>query len=208
MYFNALRAGLSLLPQADEQVRKQIAAEAAQFGWPVLHARLAAFDPVAHARIKPHDKQRIQRALEVYVVTGEPLSDQWQVVEGAYQGQMLDLAVAPKSRVRLHKRIAERWHQLVAQGIIEEVMRLKARNDLSLQMPAMRSVGYRQVWQYLEGAYNLEILHHKAIVATRRLAKRQMTWLRSWPNLTWFDCEDAQLTIHLVRWLQERLVLN
>lgn len=208
MYFNALREGLSPLPQADESVRQQIEAEAAQLGWPALHARLATIDPAAHARLKPNDKQRIQRALEVYAVTGVPLSEQWQMTEGAYEGEMLALAVAPADRAVLHERIAQRWHQLVALDLIEEVKQLKARGDLSLQLPSMRSVGYRQVWEYLDGVYDLETLHQKAIIATRRLAKRQVTWLRSWPDLMWFDSESSGLVIHVVQWIKEKLELN
>ena len=208
MYFNALREGLSPLPQADESVRQQIEAEAAQLGWPALHARLATIDPAAYTRLKPNDKQRIQRALEVYAVTGMPLTEQWQMTEGAYQGAMLALAVAPADRDVLHERIAQRWYQLVALGLIDEVKQLKARGDLSLQLPSMRSVGYRQVWEYLDGAYELEVLNHKAIVATRRLAKRQVTWLRSWPELMWFDSEKSALVMQVVQWLKEKLALN
>jgi tRNA dimethylallyltransferase len=205
MYFNALRAGLSPLPQADEQVRRQIETDAAQFGWPALHTRLAVIDPPAHQRIGPNDKQRIARALEVYAITGRPLSEQWHKVQDAYQGKLLALAVAPQSRALLHERIAKRWYQLIDQGMIGEVKALKARNDLSLQLPSIRSVGYRQVWQYLDGVYDLDTLHHKAIVATRRLAKRQMTWLRSWPDLSWFDSDDAQLLSYVAQWLNKTL---
>lgn len=205
MYFNALRAGLSPLPQADEQVRRQIETDAAQFGWPALHARLAVIDPPAHQRIGPNDKQRIARALEVYAITGRPLSEQLHKVQDAYQGKLLALAVAPQNRALLHERIAKRWYQLIDQGMIDEVKALKARNNLSLQLPSIRSVGYRQVWQYLDGVYDLDTLHHKAIVATRRLAKRQMTWLRSWPDLSWFDSDDAQLLSYVAQWLNKTL---
>ena len=205
MYFNALREGISPLPQADEQVRQQIETEAAQLGWPVLHARLSAIDPAAHERIKPNDKQRIQRALEVYALTGKPLSAQWQVMQGAYTGDMLALALAPEDRQVLHERIAQRWHQIVDQGMIDEVALLQARGDLSLQLPSMRSVGYRQTWEYLEGAYDLETCHHKAIVATRRLAKRQITWLRSWPELKWFGAEGTALQSSVILWLKKHL---
>ena len=197
LYFNALREGLSDLPESDPELRAKIIQEGESVGWPAMHERLKTIDPESYNRLKPNDKQRIGRVLEVYTLTGQPMSQHWTVLEGAIKEPIIAFGLCPDSRQNLHDRIARRWYELVDQGLIDEVKQLKARGDLSLNDPSMRCVGYRQVWEYLEGAYNLETLHQRAIVATRRLAKRQITWLRSWPDLIWFDRDASDLESQL-----------
>ncbi len=190
LYFRALQQGLSHLPSANPTLRKKLAKEAAELGWPALHERLTRVDSEAAARIHPHDSQRIQRALEVYEETGKRLS-LWQQESGeALSGyQIYNFAVAPKDRAILHDRIALRFKHMLANGFIEEVQRLWNRGDLNMEMPSIRSVGYRQVWDYLQGHLTYEEMQERGIIATRQLAKRQLTWLRSWPNVVWFDSE-------------------
>lgn len=200
MYFRALVAGLATLPAADAALRQRLDAEAAEKGWPHLHARLAAVDAATAARLAPQDSQRIQRALEVFELTGKPLSihhQEQQAQQETFPYPLFQFAVAPSQRSVLHERIALRLEQMFAQGMVAEVAKLKANPRLNGDEPAMRSVGYRQVWQYLDGAYDEATMKHKALVATRQLAKRQLTWLRSWPNVQWVDptTEDAVGTI-------------
>jgi tRNA dimethylallyltransferase len=178
LYFRALQRGLANLPDADPAVRARLAAEARQLGWQALHARLAALDPVAAARIRPTDRQRIQRALEVITLTRRPLSVQLQAAVPRFPYRVLKLALLPKDRKRLHARIAERFHGMLAAGLVEEVRQLRARGDLTADLPALRAVGYRQAWQFLEGAWNEAEFRARAVFATRQLAKRQITWLR------------------------------
>jgi len=187
MYFHALAHGLSDLPQASPKIRERLQQEADTQGWPALHARLQAIDPESFARIKPTDAQRIQRALEVYELTGKALTAQWAQREGGLEQPIKAFAIAPKDRVVLHERIAKRWHKMIEAGFIEEVRALYERGDLNIDMPSIRCVGYRQVWQYLSGELPRDELDDKAIAATRQLAKRQITWLRSWENLHWLD---------------------
>lgn len=200
MYFRALVEGLAVLPAADAQLRAQLEAEALEKGWPYLHARLAEVDAKTAARLAPQDSQRIQRALEVYTLTGKPLSvhhQEQQAQKESFPYPLYQFAVAPSNRQVLHERIALRLEQMFAQGMVAEVAALKANPKLSGQEPAMRSVGYRQVWQYLAGEYDEATMKHKALVATRQLAKRQLTWLRNWPSVHWVDptTEDAVGTI-------------
>ena len=195
LYFHALQQGLSDLPSADPVIRKKIIEEAKQSGWPALHARLADIDPVAASRIHPHDRQRIQRALEVSAVTGKNLT---ALHQGAPGGVFLpyrfyNLAIAPLDRGILHERIAVRFRQMLEDGLIEEVRQLQARGDLSPEMPSMRAVGYRQVLDYLSGALTRAELEMRGIIATRQLAKRQLTWLRAMPDVTWLDSEAGDL---------------
>ncbi|HET6546665.1 MAG TPA: tRNA (adenosine(37)-N6)-dimethylallyltransferase MiaA [Rhodanobacteraceae bacterium] len=178
LYFRALERGLSALPAARPALRTELAREAAELGWPALHARLAACDPVAAARIRPRDAQRIQRALEVVELTGKPLSMQQSRRGARLPWRTLKLALLPTDRGRLHARIAERFDAMLAQGLIDEVRRLRARRDLRADLPALRAVGYRQVWEHLEGWISAGGLRDRGVFATRQLAKRQLTWLR------------------------------
>ncbi len=188
LYFRALFGGLSALPSADPAVRAGIEAEAAERGWPALHARLAQVDPAAAERIHPNDPQRIQRALEVHELTGRPLSELQAAEAGeAPPYRFVKLAVAPAERSVLHERIARRFRQMLEAGLVEEVEGLYRRGDLHPGLPAIRAVGYRQVWQYLAGELEREAMVERGIIATRQLAKRQFTWLRSETQVAWFD---------------------
>lgn len=189
LYFKVLRDGLAAMPDADPVIRARLEAEAAAQGWPALHARLAEVDPVAAARIPPMDSQRLQRALEVWELTAKPLS-QWHAEQAEAAPLPFDLhwlAISPPDRAVLHERIARRFDQMLADGLIDEVAALKARPDLHAGLPAMRAVGYRQVWEYLDGEYDRDELRLRGIYATRQLAKRQLTWLRGFPGVTWLD---------------------
>ncbi|MDR2853608.1 MAG: tRNA (adenosine(37)-N6)-dimethylallyltransferase MiaA [Burkholderiaceae bacterium] len=184
LYFNALARGIDPMPAADPAVRAQLDAEAARLGWPALHARLAQIDPPTAARLAPHDSQRIQRALEVWMASGQPLSHFHAIAQrrtaAAPAGTLISLE--PASRAWLHTRIAQRLEAMLAQGFIDEVRTLRARGDLHAGLPAMRCVGYRQAWEALEGCWPMEQLHERASAATRQLAKRQLTWLRAMPE--------------------------
>lgn len=193
MYFRALQAGLSSLPASDESIRAQLADEAAQHGWSFLHQRLMQVDPVAASRIHAHDTQRIQRALEIYTLTGQPMSQGLSVAKEATPYEFMNLMVLPIDRSWLHERIAMRFQQMLADGLVAEVEGLMARYPLTDANPSMRSVGYRQVWAYLHGEYDASQLLEKGIVATRQLAKRQLTWLRHWPAGHVFAAENEQL---------------
>ncbi|OGA34075.1 MAG: tRNA (adenosine(37)-N6)-dimethylallyltransferase MiaA [Betaproteobacteria bacterium RIFCSPLOWO2_12_FULL_62_13b] len=192
LYFKALLEGLSRLPSANAQIRAEIEAEAQDLGWPALHTRLAAVDPDTAARLKPRDSQRIQRALEVYRITGEPMSRLLfhppPLAGEGREGAFLSIALLPADRARLHQRISARLTEMLSRGLVEEVEALRQKYALSSELPSMRSVGYRQVWQHLEGELDRDELKDRAIYATRQLAKRQMTWLRSWPECSVFDC--------------------
>jgi tRNA dimethylallyltransferase len=202
MYVKSLIGGLSILPPADPGVRSVLEAEAAVNGWPAMHARLALVDPITAVRLSPNDSQRIQRALEVYEITGLPMSQlhQRDAAPGAagaakafpYASHLL--ALIPSDRSVLHTRIAARFAQMLEGGLVEEVRALKARYPLSGEMPSMRAVGYRQVWQMLNGEIDAEAMYEQGIAATRQLAKRQLTWLRSMDNVESFDCLDAAVS--------------
>ena len=179
LYYRALAAGLCDLPTADPAIRAEIDAEAATRGWPAMHARLAAVDPGTATRVKSTDRQRIQRALEVWRITGKPLSLLQKSAARTLPFAIRTFAIVPVDRAELHRRIAARFDAILAAGLVEEVKGLKARYDLSAGLPSMRAVGYRQVWDHLEGAIDAATLREKGIAATRQLAKRQMTWLRS-----------------------------
>ena len=181
--------------RADRAIRREIEAEAALHGWPHLHAQLARIDPAAAARIHPNHSQRLCRALEVYRASGIPLS-QWQRHEppGALPGEryrVVQLAICPADRAVLHRRIAARFEQMLAAGLLQEVRALYQRGDLHPGLPAIRAVGYRQLWQYLAGECSLQEAVDRAIAATRQLAKRQLTWLRKWPGLHWLHTDAA-----------------
>jgi len=194
LYFKALTEGLNELPEADPTIRLVISTMADEKSWPGLHAELARVDPAAAQRIQPNDAQRIQRALEVFYVAGKPMSELLARPKYVYLPyRMASLALAAKPRETLYQRIAERFEVMLELGLISEVRKLRRTYSLEPDMPSMRCVGYRQVWSYLDGEYGLPTLREKAITATRQLAKRQMTWLRGTPNLTWFDCMREDL---------------
>ncbi|GLX78149.1 tRNA dimethylallyltransferase [Thalassotalea insulae] len=190
MYFKSLIDGISPLPQADEAVRQHIETQANQHGWVWLHQELAKVDPQSAERIHPNDPQRITRALEVYRITGKTLSQLTAIKGDKLAGDVLQFAIAPKERADLHDRIALRYEQMIAQGFEQEVAKLVERKDLHQDLPSIRCVGYRQMWQYLQGEFDHKEMIYRGICATRQLAKRQLTWLRNWPNLQWLDMED------------------
>lgn len=192
LYFDVLQHGISPLPAADAEVRAELDARAAREGWGTLHAELKRVDPVAAARIHPNDPQRIQRALEVHVLTGQPLSE-LQGMGEAGEYRYLKLALAPIDRAVLHEIIERRFRSMMQEGFLEEVRRLRSRNDLHAGMPSMRAVGYRQLWEHLEGGVSLEEAVRRGIVATRRYAKRQLTWLRAEPDVAWFASGAPEL---------------
>ena len=182
MYYKALKEGLNQLPVRNESIRKEIDLEAKQHGWPYIHEKLRKIDPETAKRINPNDSQRIQRAIEVFNITGEPMSKLLSAkISNQTTIKTIDIALVPESRAELHKNIGLRFKNMIAIGLIEEVVQIKKRWDLSLEMTSMRCVGYRQVWEYLEGKYDEQTLIEKGSAATRQLAKRQLTWLRSFP---------------------------
>ena len=192
LYFKALRDGLDALPPADPALRAQLDREAAELGMPALHARLAELDPPTAARLKPNDSQRIQRALEIIHLSGQPMSQLLaQAVHAPVPLRVLPIALEPTDRAVLHHRIAERFDAMLDRadgGLLAEVRRLRERGDLHPGLPSMRCVGYRQAWEYLDGQIDRATLRDKGIAATRQLAKRQLTWLRSMPDRVVIDC--------------------
>jgi len=195
LYFRALQQGLSDLPEADPATRTRLAAEARQLGWPAMHARLAVFDPAAAGRIGRNDVQRLQRALEVIELTGRPLSElQRGGTAVRFPWRVLKLALLPADRRVLHERIARRFDAMLAEGFLDEVRALRARGDLHADLPAIRAVGYRQAWEHLDGQTDLAEFRDRAIYATRQLAKRQITWLRSDHGARLLDPDQPGLT--------------
>jgi tRNA dimethylallyltransferase len=188
LYFKALREGLSELPQSDAAVRAQIDAEAAARGWPAMHAELADVDPTTAARLKPRDAQRIQRALEVFRVGGVPMSQLLGRKESALPFRSIEIALVPSDRGALHRRIEARFAAMLERGLVDELKGLRERYALRPGLPSMRCVGYRQAWQHLEGELDGDELRQRGIFATRQLAKRQLTWLRSTRDVQTFDC--------------------
>jgi len=201
LYFKALREGLSELPDADEGVRAEIDAEAAARGWPVMHAELASIDPQTAARLKATDAQRIQRALEVYRVGGVPMSQLLGRKKSALPFRLVEFALVPSDRAALHRRIEARFEAMLEGGLIDELEALRKRYALRPGLPSMRCVGYRQVWQHLEGELDRNELRDLGIFATRQLAKRQLTWIRRMKQLRSFDCltEDVGRTLQYFR---------
>lgn len=188
LYFKALWEGLSHMPQADAALREEIEQDAKARGWPALHAELARLDPATATRLKPTDAQRIQRALEVVRLTGEPMSKSWERQRGAsLPYRVLPLALVPSDRSVLHERIAQRFASMLQAGLIDEVKQLREKYLLHAGMPSMRCVGYRQTWAHLEGEYDEKELLNRGIYATRQLAKRQLTWLRGMDGVE-VDC--------------------
>ncbi len=195
LYFKALQQGLSDLPSANAEIRKRLLEEAKQRGWESLHERLNEIDPITAKRIHPNDPQRIQRALEVFELTGKPLSELcMESKTPPLQHKTLNIAIMPSDRSQLHKHIARRFRKMLNDGFIEEVEALYHRGDLHKNLPSMRTVGYRQIWDYLDGKLDFAQMQEKTLAATRQLAKRQITWLRSWPNLHCFDSAETKRT--------------
>lgn len=205
LYFRALIEGIAELPEADPATRQALDREADEKGWPVLHAELAAVDPAAAERIAPADRQRIQRALEVYRVSGRPLSD-WQSAATAESPfAFLKVALVDDDRARLHRRIDSRFHSMLDAGFLAEVETLQARPGLTADSPSMRSVGYRQLWAHLEGHYDLDTAVQRGQAATRQLAKRQLTWLRSETELSVFDPLDPASGRRIGRLIRDKM---
>jgi tRNA dimethylallyltransferase len=192
LYLRSLIGGIASLPRGSRDIRAGIDAEAAAIGWPAMHAKLADVDPVAAERIHPNDAQRIQRALEVFSATGERISALHAHTRSPLPREFRVVALMPSDRARLHATLAQRFESMMAAGFLDEVRRLHARGDLTDEHPAVRAVGYRQLWSHLSGSYPLATGVARAIAATRQLAKRQMTWLRSMSNIASFDPYDAQ----------------
>jgi len=206
LYFNALNSGLAVLPEADASIRAKLDEELAQLGKQALHQRLAQVDPQAAARIHPNDPQRVQRALEVYEISGQPLTSFFTEAQSQpIPYNITKLIIAPEDRKILHAVIAKRFQQMLQQGLIEEVEKLFARGDLTEQLPAIRAVGYRQVWSYLQGEYDLETMAEKAIAATRQLAKRQFTWLRKETDAQHFQTGQADLLKAVLTTVNDRI---
>jgi len=215
LYFKALLAGLDEMPQADAAVRAAIDARAREQGWPALHAELARVDPAAAARLPPNDSQRIQRALEVFEVSGRPISS-FQRGRGAHDprsplapGHLISLE--PAARGWLHERIAQRFDAMLAAGFLDEVRRLRARADLSTALPSVRCVGYRQAWELMDAHGDALLparqaeLRERGIFATRQLAKRQLTWLRGMPERQVIACDEPHALAHVLREVEQRL---
>ena len=190
MYFKSLIEGISPLPTANAEIRQEIEREALAKGWQAMHDQLAEIDPVSALRIHPNDPQRLTRALEVYRLTSNTLTQLTQIKGAKLGGNVLQLAITPQERSTLHERIALRYQQMIAMGFEQEVIKLKSRGDLHQDLPAIRCVGYRQMWQYLDGEFDHDEMIFRGVCATRQLAKRQLTWLRNWPDLHWLTTDD------------------
>lgn len=219
LYYKALSEGLADMPAADPQVRAQLEEEALRLGWQTLHDQLAAIDPASAARIHPNDPQRLTRALEVYRVSGMSMTDHRQKqseesTKAAASGcsqlpyTVANLAIAPANRQVLHERIAQRFGQMLEQGFIDEVLALRNRSDLHAGLPSIRAVGYRQVWDYLDGKLTAAEMQERGIIATRQLAKRQFTWLRSWNDLHWLDSLDCDNLPRALKYLESVSILS
>ncbi|RUO62974.1 tRNA (adenosine(37)-N6)-dimethylallyltransferase MiaA [Pseudidiomarina insulisalsae] len=202
LYFKALLEGMSQLPEADADLRQQLTARLVAEGAQALHDELVRVDPTSAQRIHPNDPQRLIRALEVYHLSGKTMTELTATRAGALPYPVIQLAVAPQERQVLHERIAQRFKQMLEEGFIAEVEALRARNDLHLDLPALRCVGYRQVWQYLDGDDDYPTMVDKGIFATRQLAKRQLTWLRKWPGVAWFDSLAPDLSEQVMAYCQ------
>lgn len=208
LYYKALREGLDDLPRADAAIRGQLDTEARLHGWPHMHRQLAEVDPVTAQRLPPNDSQRIQRALEIYRITGSPMSQLLAKRPAKQEARFnyVTISLEPSNRLTLHDRIQQRYDAMIKQGLLEEVAQLHQRPDLHTGLPSVRCVGYRQLWDYLDGQSSLDEAIERAVAATRQLAKRQLTWLRSQPERIVVDClaHDAanQVREHASRILQ------
>jgi len=204
LYYRTLIQGLSELPSASEVVRKSLDQFIEKNGLLALHERLKRVDPIAAQKIHPNDPQRIQRALEVYEISGRPISQWWvEQKSNKLPYSLLKIAVSTSDRSLLHERIEKRFGQMIEEGFVDEVKALRARGDLDLNMPSMRAVGYRQVWQYLDGEYSYDEMLNKGIAATRQLAKRQLTWLRSEQELHWFESDQNNFEQQVLKLIQQ-----
>ena len=209
LYFRALQWGLAPMPAADPEVRRRLEAELQDRGGEALHARLARVDPQAARRIHPNDPQRVQRALEVYELSGRPLSAHFSEQNAKpAQVPLLKLALLPRDRTELYARIERRFDAMLEAGLVVEVERLFLRDDLHARLPAMRAVGYRQVWHYLSGDYDYAEMRRRAVAATRQYAKRQLTWLRSEPGLIRLDADAPRLSDDVCQLLREHEVFD
>lgn len=198
LYFKALLDGLSPLPSADMAIRAKIEQQAAELGWGALHEELQKIDPVSAARIHPNDPQRLSRALEVFYISGKSLTELTQVSGDVLPYNVHQFAIAPASRELLHQRIEQRFHNMIAAGFEDEVRRLQQRGDLHLDLPSMRCVGYRQMWSYLSNEIDYDEMLYRGICATRQLAKRQMTWLRGWSDVSWLESDNLAESLKTV----------
>jgi len=212
LYFRALQCGLAKLPKANHELRNELSDRANREGWEVLHNELKKYDPKAAERIHEHDGIRIARALEVYYTTGIPLSEwQQQDIKKINPYHFYQLGILPSDRINLHKHIALRFKNMLTHGLIEEVQHLYNRGDLHTQLPSIRSVNYRQIWSYLKGEINHDQMCEQAVAATRQLAKRQITWLRTWPDLNVLEDEEdkKEKAIRLIDcFINERLPIK
>lgn len=204
LYFKSLVSGLSGLPEANQQIRAEIDAEAAQIGWPMMHAKLASIDPETAARLQANDMQRIQRALEVYTISGETMTQLYaKQSTQSFPYRVLKLALIPSDRSVLHARIAKRFQQMLNDGLVDEVRALLEKYPtLTMESTSMRCVGYRQVLEFMQGQYPLEELCDRGIFATRQLAKRQLTWLRGMDDTVELDCLDTQLNAQVMQQIE------
>lgn len=218
LYYKALLEGLADMPSADAAVRAELEAWAAAEGWETLHRELARVDPQSAARIHPNDPQRLTRALEVYRVSGLTMSEHRQRQTAQNSGSeapgagqlpytVAQFVIAPEQRQVLHERIARRFHLMLEQGFVEEVEALRLRGDLHAGLPSIRAVGYRQVWDYLDGGLSREEMAERGIIATRQLAKRQFTWLRGWDNLHWLDSLASDNLMRTLKYLKTVSIL-
>ena len=208
LYFHSLQQGISELPSANPELRQRLDSEAEDIGWFAMHERLAKVDPIAAERIHPNDPQRIQRALEVYELSGETITA-WYAKSPIkkWSQPLIKIVIAPNERSVLHDRIAQRFSVMLEQGFVDEVRGLLRRGDLTLDLPSMRCVGYRQVFQYLAGELDEASFAERAIIATRQLAKRQLTWLRAEKETHWFDSQQVDVTEQVLKWLGKKLIL-
>ena len=212
LYFKALFDGIDDMPAANPEVRARLDAQAADIGWPAMHAELAKVDPVTAARLAPGDSQRIQRALEVWHVSGQPLSSfhsrqSEKAVPGLLAADAL-YSLEPDNRAWLHERIAQRFHIMLNSGFLDEMKQLRARGDLNPDLPSMRCVGYRQAWEAMDGVHPMSTLAERGIAATRQLAKRQITWLRSMPQRHVVACDQPGATDTLVEAIRKRVLAS
>ena len=206
LYFKALQEGLSDLPAANADIRTVIDAMAVEAGWPAIHRELERIDPATAKRLEPNDVQRIQRAMEIFYLTGKPMSELLAAGRNAsLPYRLIPIALIPGDRAVLHERIAMRFEQMLELGLVNEVRALRDDYDLKPSLPSMRCVGYRQTWQYLDGDFGLGTLRDKAVVATRQMAKRQLTWLRATQSVNTFDCLAQDLHEQVGEWLKRNL---
>lgn len=204
MYFNALQQGLHALPAANDDLRNALLQQASDQGWESMHRYLSSIDPKAALRIKPNDKQRLIRAIEVYRLSGKPLSEHWAEQERQKANyNFINIALFPEDRAALHQRIAQRFDLMLATGFIDECRQILEKYTIDPSYPAMRSVGYRQAYAYIAGEYDKGQMREKAIIATRQLAKRQLTWLRHWPDVCYFDSLASDSTQEIISYLNK-----